>query len=839
MMIIFVYLLYLCLLQTIHGLPAPWSMINFMIFDEKSENYFNYNYNVSLQNNGQIEAISLCNHIGIPHNFSQCISNSLHTHRYLRIVISSQYFDHLIMKYSIEDALRRDFLILSTSHIYENSIVDKSITKVCILGPINWQLVLHLLLTCPNYQLWLFTDYLVILDQDIFHYLQEIFTERVFTILIGRISSTFNTFLKSFSNNNSYDSDRTKLLLTHCNIIHIRDNDYKKDISDTSMNNSKIPKSTEDNIEKINNIIANFLKLKSTPTTYYTNNNCSSSNHHESTCHEININPIYPINKEKKLSSIIIYESEISNQLSFQPIKKSFLPHTRNNYYESSEHSPSLDDTMSSSTNNNYAKKSSTLALTWKMSTIFTTYQNINFKFDSQGFLAKTYQDADPTSKVSRIMIGTLTYGITNSPPTDTTVTTEIVNDISQRKLNDTSSSISSSDTVIASKSSSSFSSYSNSSCRKYKTRAIIITYTNRFFEDTASGLLDALTSLYFPSQLSSSSPMKTSGYTDISLLHTNLPYNNQLDSKNTHFFLTIEIIPDFTWEIYSQLISSVDEEPLQIAIGPHELLLLLDNYIAFQMEQVWSLYFTSPSFNAYHMLLQRALQVWVFCPSHVITMIALGYSNVQIIPIYPRKELLLSNFFPMNKISNNDNNSSISNRNRNSDRETFEEFINNFKNLPIDVAFFGSGSSRRSEILNTIDAKNKALSEKKLTFYCISGSWETALIDKRRDYIVKNSKIVLNVHTEDRSSLEVHRINYLISFGKIIVSERSSDVMLDSQYDDAIVFSKKEELFETLVNLLQNNSKLFELRNKAVEKIVSVGEDLDPLRDALREIYF
>ena len=58
------------------------------------------------------------------------------------------------------------------------------------------------------------------------------------------------------------------------------------------------------------------------------------------------------------------------------------------------------------------------------------------------------------------------------------------------------------------------------------------------------------------------------------------------------------------------------------------------------------------------------------------------------------------------------------------------------------------------------------------------------------RDLAVLRTKVVVNTHTEDGSSLEVHRINYLLSMGACIVSERSlTDPELDAYYDDALVF--------------------------------------------------
>uniref|UniRef100_A0A7S2USD8 Uncharacterized protein n=1 Tax=Fibrocapsa japonica TaxID=94617 RepID=A0A7S2USD8_9STRA len=62
-------------------------------------------------------------------------------------------------------------------------------------------------------------------------------------------------------------------------------------------------------------------------------------------------------------------------------------------------------------------------------------------------------------------------------------------------------------------------------------------------------------------------------------------------------------------------------------------------------------------------------------------------------------------------------------------------------------------------------------------------------LFGEERDMLIEQSKVVLNVHFYPQAALEVHRIEYLLAKGKCVVSERSSDPALDSQYEGAVLF--------------------------------------------------
>jgi hypothetical protein len=110
-----------------------------------------------------------------------------------------------------------------------------------------------------------------------------------------------------------------------------------------------------------------------------------------------------------------------------------------------------------------------------------------------------------------------------------------------------------------------------------------------------------------------------------------------------------------------------------------------------------------------------------------------------------------------------------------------------------IDIVFFGICSPRRKEFVERMHGYADmwaGLGYRKpvnMHMYCIS-EWNKALLDADRDHKVMSAKVVVNIHNLETSSLEVHRINYLLSMGKCVVSESSSfDPELDKEYADAI----------------------------------------------------
>ena len=294
-------------------------------------------------------------------------------------------------------------------------------------------------------------------------------------------------------------------------------------------------------------------------------------------------------------------------------------------------------------------------------------------------------------------------------------------------------------------------------------TVVIAITYTNRVFDDNAYGLRDVLLSM---------------GYHHVFVmgdfsLSTVRQWQNRFQSGRKPLFL-------------------------QIALGPHELCMLTPYYIAYNMEQPWSMYFTDASHSVgYRMLLAGALAIFTFSNHHRDGIIQLSeeydlgirVDRIFNIPIYITTE----NGPEINKplFRKNSHMSSLFVHQGETDHEIIGEVGegkgDEDEDHAYDIAFFGGSSARRLAFFQRFQEHSE---RHEFNFRVVCGGWEVALFGDRRDYVVLRSRVVLNIHGTWQSSLELHRIQYLLSMGAAVVSERSAvDPHLDEEYADAVVF--------------------------------------------------
>ena len=104
-----------------------------------------------------------------------------------------------------------------------------------------------------------------------------------------------------------------------------------------------------------------------------------------------------------------------------------------------------------------------------------------------------------------------------------------------------------------------------------------------------------------------------------------------------------------------------------------------------------------------------------------------------------------------------------------------FHEYNGLIGNKDIDIIFLGSKSERRDSILNS---------------YGNSIYYRDSIFGEQYDDIVNRSKISLNIHNYDGSSiLEVTRIVPLVSRGVLVVSERSDDKYYDDRMEGVIIY--------------------------------------------------
>lgn len=186
----------------------------------------------------------------------------------------------------------------------------------------------------------------------------------------------------------------------------------------------------------------------------------------------------------------------------------------------------------------------------------------------------------------------------------------------------------------------------------------------------------------------------------------------------------------------------------LYVILGLHRFLKVPETYIAIQAEQVESKWMTESYLNN----LLRAVYVWDFSSRNCAFLREKGIVCHKV-----RTRVPMDIFYPGSS-------------------SMVEHFSRRTKD--IDVLFYGARCPRRESIER--DFKKTSL---RVVFRY------NDLFREEREHLICRSKVVLNIHYWPTASLETHRIEYLCSRGKCVVSERSMDSELDSDYSGSIAF--------------------------------------------------
>ncbi len=107
-------------------------------------------------------------------------------------------------------------------------------------------------------------------------------------------------------------------------------------------------------------------------------------------------------------------------------------------------------------------------------------------------------------------------------------------------------------------------------------------------------------------------------------------------------------------------------------------------------------------------------------------------------------------------------------------------------------VVYMGSSYNRRGVITAELErlflqSHWKGLLPKEVKFYNFCDQF---VYGYYRDYYLRKAKIIINLASSSKISvLETHRINYLLSLGKVIVSEYGADMELANRYRPAVIF--------------------------------------------------
>jgi hypothetical protein len=134
------------------------------------------------------------------------------------------------------------------------------------------------------------------------------------------------------------------------------------------------------------------------------------------------------------------------------------------------------------------------------------------------------------------------------------------------------------------------------------------------------------------------------------------------------------------------------------------------------------------------------------------------------------------------------------------------------------DVLFYGGINDHRLNMLRELESVG-------LVVYAFD-----QLYGQQRLEELKKAKIVLNLHYYSEAALEVHRLNFLLSLGKCVVSEPSVDAVLDDIYADGIVFASSERIGNTVLQLAGDAVARADWQHKALVLSARLQNNFTPL---------
>jgi hypothetical protein len=235
-------------------------------------------------------------------------------------------------------------------------------------------------------------------------------------------------------------------------------------------------------------------------------------------------------------------------------------------------------------------------------------------------------------------------------------------------------------------------------------------------------------------------------------------------------------------------------------------------------MEHPWSIFFNAVAAE-YTKLFADAALVWCFAPSHrqhMLQSLHFPAERVLVVPIYtatPTYPDVRSESFLQRAAAEGWNIEAV------------------------DMAFSGSHSPYRERV--TTDLYQRAVRDG-LTALVACNKWTQLPFGEERHVGLVAAKVVLNVHRDEGSCLEVHRVNHLLSLGKCVVSERSTaDPEVDAAYEGAVVFADNTtHLYALARRYALDDSARLAVEQAARAKFEAIEQDTAALAQSMEHVH-
>lgn len=287
--------------------------------------------------------------------------------------------------------------------------------------------------------------------------------------------------------------------------------------------------------------------------------------------------------------------------------------------------------------------------------------------------------------------------------------------------------------------------------------------------------------------------------------------------------YAKVQIAHDLTVSSYETLLTRLnytDDKIIHLYLGPSDISLFARQYIAFNTEQRWESLVFGKTFYRFHYVLSKAASAWCFYePLTSYLSDQMKYNNTFTITLYTHIRPTSSFALVAPKIAD----------------------VLQSKQRP-DILFFGSMSERRLGIIEYLQITLFPSTTKAMPYLLriIAGSWDVLSFDYERDIFVINAAVVLNINNHADSALETHRINYLLSMGKCVISERGSDPSLPLLYGDGVIFvASKEDMVRRIQLLMSSQIERQRCEERGKKRFEVINGNLTMLDVAISKVLY
>ncbi len=271
--------------------------------------------------------------------------------------------------------------------------------------------------------------------------------------------------------------------------------------------------------------------------------------------------------------------------------------------------------------------------------------------------------------------------------------------------------------------------------------------------------------------------------------------------------YRNVVLFPELTiqaYETYEALAKQIGARIVHLVLTPMDFGLIARDNIIFNSEQIYSKIVFNDGEQRYKYLYTRALQFWHYQSGDGAEEMLKGFEKslktdkhiLQIVPFY----------YPKSRLE------VLKNMNITTTVEPLHDHSIRMYPNALHVVFFGGCNDRRSKFLEELRlhlAKRPSDKDKRINLMNFCGYYTH---DYERDFYLVNADVVINISIRDDSSLETHRINHLLSLGKIVISEEGVVKGVADMYREGVIFVKDSIGMANVLSELADSHEAFQI---------------------------